>query len=91
MIGNGTKHPANYTQVMRYSINMEDWTLKERRILVTTAANMDYEFSNINPAYYALPYKYGYMTQNVFSLNGGLVKLNVEDGSVVVKVSFDMT
>ena len=55
--------------------------------LVKTAGNMDYEFSNINPAYYTQPYKYGYMTQNVFALNGGLVKLNVEDGSVLVKVS----
>ena len=76
---------------MRYSINMTDWSLKDMTILVKTAANMDYEFSNINPAYYALPYKYGYMVQNVFSLHGGVVKLNVEDGSVVVKVSIDET
>ena len=71
--------------MVRYSVNMESWTLIEMKNLAKNAPNSDFEFSNINPLYYNKPYKYAYMSRNVFTLNGAVVKLNVDDGSMITK------
>ena len=73
------------TNVTRYSINMEDWTVEFRNLITDPTIKQDFEFSTINPAYYGRPYKYGYMSQNVFTLNGAVVKLNVDTGEVIRK------
>jgi len=85
IIASGEMHTRNFTQVVRYSVNMESWTLIEMKNLAKNAPNSDFEFSNINPLYYNKPYKYAYMSRNVFTLNGAVVKLNVDDGSMITK------
>jgi len=86
IILNGEPHPSNMTEVTRYTINMTNWTLKEIRNLVKTQVSPNsFEFTNINPAYQGKPYKYGYMTKNVFKLHGAVLKLNVEDGTIIEK------
>jgi len=86
IILNGEEHPANFTQITRYTLNMSPWALKEIRNLVKTEVSPNsFEFCNINPAYQGKPYKYGYMAKNVFKLHGAILKLNVEDGSIIEK------
>ena len=46
---------------MRYTLNMDDWTLKEgspRDLLPDTELRHSFEFSNINPSYLGKKYKY---------------------------------
>ena len=81
----GEPHPDNWTTVARHTINMTDWQLIEVNNLVQVEAHGSFEFSNINPAYLRQPYKYAYMTQNVFNLHGAVVKLNVDEGSLIIK------
>ena len=87
VITGGERHPDNFTEVMRYTVDMETWTLDPAapQNLIKADITYDFEFSNINPAYYTKPYKYGYMTHNVFNLHGSTIKLNVEDGSIIKK------
>jgi len=86
IILNGEPHPDNMTEVTRYTINMENWSLKEIKNLVKTQVPPNsFEFTNINPAYQSKPYKYGYMTKNVFKLHGAVLKLNVDDGTIIEK------
>ena len=85
VIASGEPHPANFTQVTRYTVDMDTWSLVTRKNLATGFDNSDFEFSNINPNYYTRPYKYAYMIQNVFSLHGAVVKLNVDDGTHVIR------
>ena len=86
VMANGSlHHPENFTQVVRYTVDTKTWTVETSDLVTPGQSNMDFEFSNINPAYYTRPYKYAYMTKNVFSLHGGVVKLNVEDGSLITK------
>jgi len=80
----GVEQP-NITQVTRFTIDMQNWELIETRELVKADISRSFEFSNINPQYLGRPYKYGYMTKNVYSLHGSVVKLNVEDGTVIEK------
>merc|ERR1711970_1390466 len=64
----------------------ENWSLKEIKNLVKTQVTPNsFEFTNINPAYQSKPYKYGYMTKNVFKLHGAVLKLNVDDGTIIEK------
>ena len=85
VIANGTVRDQP-TNVVRYTINMENWSLNEIKNLIDdTTVKQDFEFSNINPAYYGRPYKYAYMSQNVFALNGAVIKLNVDTGEVIRK------
>ena len=85
VITNGTVRDQA-TNVIRYSINMENWSIVETRNLITDPnIRQDFEFCNINPAYYGRPYKYAYMTQNVYALNGAVIKLNVDTGEIVRK------
>ena len=47
-------------QIMRYTLNMEDWTLKNgspRDLIPDTELNHSFEFSNINPSYLGKKYK----------------------------------
>lgn len=81
----GNPHPDNWTTVERYSIDMTTWQLTEIKNLVQVEAHGSFDFSNINPAYLRKPYKFAYMTQNVFNLHGAVVKLNVDDGSLIIK------
>ena len=85
-IADGQEIPEDYTQVTRYSINMDDWTDYEIKNLVTDPdINQYFEFSNINPAYYTKPYKFAYLTHNAFILQGSVVKLNVNTGAITKK------
>ena len=85
-IANGQEIPEDYTQVTRYSINMDDWTDYEIKNLVTDPdINQYFEFSNINPANYTKPYKFAYLTHNAFILQGSVVKLNVNTGAIIKK------
>ena len=80
----GEVRADNFTQVTRYTVNMTDWSLVETKNLITDPdIRQDFEFCNINPAYYGRPYKYAYMTQNVYALNGAMIKLNVDTGEVI--------
>ena len=86
VMASGEERAENFTQVMRYTVNMEDWTLSGTKNLVTDPnITWDFEFCNINPAYYGKPYKYGYMTHRVYSLHGSVIKLNVDTGDVIRK------
>ena len=58
---------------------------REGNLLKTQISPNSFEFSNINPAYQGKPYKYGYMAKNVFKLHGAILKLNVEDGTIIEK------
>ena len=84
VITNGTVRDQA-TDVMRYSINMDNWSIAVRNLITDPDIKQDFEFSNINPAYYGRPYKYAYMTQNVYALNGAMIKLNVDTGEVIRK------
>ena len=81
----GDPHPDNWTTVERYSINMTNWEISEIKNLIQVEAHGSFDFSNINPAYLRKPYKYAYMTQNVFHLHGAVVKLNVDEGTLIIK------
>ena len=46
---------------MRYTLNMEDWTLKDgtpKDLIPDTDLRHSFEFSNINPSYLGKKYKY---------------------------------
>ena len=45
-----------------------------------------FEFCNINQEYQGKPYKYAYMVKNYARTNGSIVKLNVEEGTVIEKL-----
>ena len=81
----GEPHPDNWTTVERYSLNMTNWQLTEIKNLIQVEAHGSFDFSKINPAYLRKPYKYAYMTQNVFNLHGAVVKLNVDEGTLIIK------
>ena len=45
---------------MRYTLNMEDWTLKDgfpKDLIPDTELRHSFEFSNINPSYLGKKYK----------------------------------
>ena len=46
-------------QIMRYTLDMADWTLKEgpKDLIPDTELNHSFEFSNINPSYLGKKYK----------------------------------
>merc|ERR1712038_1422379 len=84
----GEPHPENFTQVARFTLNMTNWTYKGRTDLVDQNPDNDglwrsFEFSNINPSYQGKRYKYAYMTQNLFKTDGAVIKLNVDDGTII--------
>jgi len=86
VILDGKPHPENLTQITRYTLSMNPWKLKEiKNLLKDPLKPNSFEFSNINPAYQSKPYKYAYMTQNVFKLHGAMIKLNVDDGTIIRK------
>jgi len=80
---NGEEHPENAVQATRYSLNMNQWSLNETKNLIQTPWTKSLEFSNINFDYQGKPYKYAYMSTNMYNLHGTLVKLNVDDGTVI--------
>ena len=88
VILNGQPHP-DFTSVSRFTLDMSDWTYRERKDLIDQNPDNDglsprsFEFSNINPSYQGFRYKYAYMIQNMFKTEGALIKLNVDDGTVV--------
>ena len=48
-------------QIMRYTLNMGDWTLKDgtpKDLIPDTDLRHSFEFSNINPSYLGKKYKY---------------------------------
>ena len=75
--------PENYTIPLRYTINMTDWTLVERKDLITSDIDRAFEFSTINTAYQGEFYNYAYMAKNPFKRHGSVVKLNVETGETL--------
>ena len=80
----GEARPENFTQVVRYTVDMATWELDSIEPLVKDdSISHDFEFSNINPGHYTKPYRYAYMTHNVFMLHGSVVKLDVTDGSII--------
>ena len=80
----GEEYPDDEMQVTRYSINMTNWELKEEKNLVKDKKIKNaFEFSNINQEYQGKPYKYAYMLKNYARMNGTIVKLNVDDGSLI--------
>ena len=80
----GKEYPDDAMAVTRYSINMKTWKLDEEKNLVKDQAVKNaFEFCNINKAYQGKPYKYAYMIKNFMKLNGTVIKLNVEDGSII--------
>merc|ERR1712150_138453 len=84
----GQPHPDNMTKIMRYTLNMDDWTLKEgspRDLLPDTELRHSFEFSNINPSYLGKKYKFGYFSHNVFKLDGAVVKVNIDTGETIQK------
>jgi len=84
----GQPHPNNMTKLMRYTLNMGDWTLKAgspRDLIPDTELNHSFEFSNINPSYLGKKYKFGYFSENVFKLDGAVVKVNVDTGETIQK------
>jgi len=83
----GTPHPNNMTKIMRYTLDMADWTLKEgpKDLIPDTELNHSFEFSNINPSYLGKKYKFGYFSHNVFKLDGAVVKVNVDTGETIQK------
>jgi len=84
----GQPHPNNMTKLMRYTLNMEDWTLKAgspKDLIPDTELNHSFEFSNINPSYLGKRYKFGYFSENVFKLDGAVVKVNVDTGETIQK------
>merc|ERR1711953_1386228 len=83
----GTPHPNNMTKIMRYTLNMADWTLKEgpKDLIPDTELNHSFEFSNINPSYLGKKYKFGYFSHNVFKLDGAVVKVNIDTGETIQK------
>ena len=90
VILSGEPHPENYTHVTRFTFNMSDWTYEGRKDLVSqnpenNGLRKSFEFSTINPDYQGKPYKYAYMIQNMFNLEGSVIKLNVDDGSVILR------
>jgi len=75
--------PVGIVNATRYSLNMNPWSLHEIRNLVhDSMVTKPLEFSNINPAYQGKPYRYGYMSTNIFNRHGSIVKLDVVDGTV---------
>ena len=87
VILNGEPHP-NFTQVTRFTLDMSDWSYQGRRDLVdqnpdNEGLRRSFEFSNINPSYQGFRYRYAYMIQNMFKTEGALIKLDVDDGTVV--------
>ena len=64
---------------------MANWSVMSKNLINDRNVKQDFEFSNINPAYYGRPYKYAYMSQNVFALNGAVIKLNVDSGEIIRK------
>merc|ERR1719361_2343142 len=84
----GNPHPDNMTKIMRYTLNMEDWTLKDgspKDLIPDTDLNHSFEFSNINPSYLGKKYKFGYFPHNVFKTDGAVVKVNVDTGETIQK------
>merc|ERR1712055_984471 len=84
----GKPHPNNMTKVMRYTLNMGDWTLKDgspKDLIPDTELNHSFEFSNINPSYLGKKYKFGYFSHNVFKTDGAVVKVNVDTGETIQK------
>jgi len=84
----GQPHPNNMTKLMRYTLNMGDWTLKAgspKDLIPDTELNHSFEFSNINPSYLGKKYKFGYFSHNVFKLDGAVVKVNVDTGETIQK------
>lgn len=80
----GQDYPDDHMQVTRYSINMTNWELMEEKNLVQDKSIKNaFEFSNINREYQGKPYKYAYMVKNYMKTNGSVVKLNVDDGSLI--------
>ena len=66
---------------------MTNWELKEEKNLVKDKRIKNaFEFCNINQEYQGKPYKYAYMVKNYGKTNGSVVKLNVDDGSVIEDV-----
>ena len=86
VIANGTVRDQP-TNVVRYTLNMANWNQEPviKNLINDTTIKQDFEFSTINPAYYGRRYKFGYMSQNVFALNGAVIKLNVDTGEVIRK------
>merc|ERR1712130_1034310 len=84
----GEPHPDNMTKIMRYTLNMENWTLKEgfpKDLIPDTDLRHSFEFSNITPSYLGKKYKFGYFSHNVFKLDGAVVKVNVDTGETIQK------
>ena len=75
--------PVNYTTVLRYTINTADWSLVERKDLITSDIERAFEFSTINTAFQGRPYKYAYMAKNPFKRYGSVAKLNVDTGETL--------
>ena len=83
----GTDYPDDFVQVTRYSLNMNNWTLHEEKKLVNDQDIKNaFEFCNINQNYQGRPYQYAYMVNNYAKTDGSIIKLNVEDGSVIEKL-----
>ena len=63
---------------------MTTWELHEEKNLVKDKNIKNaFEFSNINQAYQGKHYKYAYMVKNVLKTNGSVVKLNVDEGTII--------
>jgi len=84
----GKPHPNNMTKIMRYTLDMGDWTLKDgspKDLIPDTELNHSFEFSNINPRYLGKKYRFGYFSENVFKTDGAVVKVNVDTGETIQK------
>merc|ERR1711971_1210788 len=81
----GTVYAHQNTTAKEY---FNDWTLKAgspRDLIPDTELNHSFEFSNINPSYLGKKYKFGYFSENVFKLDGAVVKVNVDTGETIQK------
>ena len=79
----GELHPEGVVHAARHTVHLDPWYMNGFSILTPDDFRKSLEFSNINPAYQGKPYKYAYMITNMYNRHGTLVKLNVDDKTVV--------
>jgi len=79
----GETHPEGAVTATRYEIHMNPWGMFGMKNLANDDFKKSLEFSNINPAYQGKPYQFAYMITNMYNRHGSLIKLNVDNGSIL--------